>query len=184
MRKPAIDVESTATAVAYLVKTLKRKDFHSIFKALYLADLAHLERYGRMITWEDYAALQFGPVPMNTFKIMGNLVGESFHGTNERLEADLRKHLDVKSRLNVDLAEDPDLDQLSDSDIECLNEAAATIDRGEFGTNTDLTHDSAWTAAWGRRHKSLMRFDEIVEQLPDADLLRGYLAETLGTSAG
>lgn len=43
---------------------------YEIVKSVFVADLTHLNEYGRPITFDNYAALEFGPVPENTYDIL------------------------------------------------------------------------------------------------------------------
>lgn len=168
--------EATAAAVGYIVSRLGKTDFHRIFKALYRADRLHLERYGRMITWEDYAALENGPVPMKSYRVMGNLAGRTYSAEHAELAALLKSILAVRSSVNVELRADPDLDELSESDIACLDEAIEHVRDRTFEENTLESHDAAWEAAWQRKRDSRIQLEDLVGMCADADALREHLA--------
>lgn len=168
--------EATAAAVGYIVSRLGKTDFHRIFKALYRADRLHLERYGRMITWEDYSAQEYGPVPMKTYRVMGNLAGRNYANPHGELAAVLGSTLLVRTPRDVTLKAEPDLDELSESDIACLDEAIERVRGRTFGENTTESHDAAWTAAWERMHGSKIQLDDVISLCADADALREHLA--------
>jgi uncharacterized phage-associated protein len=43
---------------------------YDIIKSLFLADRAHLNRYGRPITYDNYVAMKYGPVPSLAYDLL------------------------------------------------------------------------------------------------------------------
>ena len=43
---------------------------YDIVKTIFLADRAHLNKYGRPITYDDYVAMKFGPVPSAVYDLL------------------------------------------------------------------------------------------------------------------
>lgn len=183
MRSPPVEAGATAAAVGYVVSKLGEADFHRIFKALYIADTLHLDRYGRMITWEDYSALTYGPVPMKTYSVMGAMAGNVKRGQESALTDLLAGLLDVESPYKVALKGEPDLEELSASDLECLDAAITKVKDASFEENTERTHDAAWTAAFKRKRGGRIYLEDLIGLSEDAELLRGHLADTLGRRA-
>ena len=45
-------------------------DQYKIAKAIFLADVSHLNQYGRPVTYDNYVAMRFGPVPSKTYELL------------------------------------------------------------------------------------------------------------------
>ena len=48
----------------------KSVDQYDIVKTIFLADKKHLNKYGRPITFDNYHAMKFGPVPSLTYNFL------------------------------------------------------------------------------------------------------------------
>lgn len=104
-----------------------------MMKVLYWADKYHLSHYGRTISGDTYYKLEDGPVPTQTYDrikdrtiIDGNFETESFICTP------LRK---------------PNLDHLSESDIEALEYSIDNYGHLSYGNLKRRSHDASWEAA-------------------------------------
>ncbi|MGB0219185.1 MAG: Panacea domain-containing protein [Sinimarinibacterium flocculans] len=142
MIKFEFDAEKAIEALAYVASRLNKPgNMYSVLKALYIADKAHLERYGRFIYGETYAALPYGPVPQNAYDAMRVLSGE-----RQQCFASAEIVADRFRRLGdtVSSRRDPDLDSLSRSDVECLDEAIRDIEFDSFDAVKTKTHDAAY----------------------------------------
>ena len=64
------DAEKFANAVAYLAQALPGSTKMTICKQLYLADKAHLLRYGRPVIGDRYYKLPHGPVPSRGLNLL------------------------------------------------------------------------------------------------------------------
>ena len=120
--KPALN------ALAYLQQHIPRLTRLEAFKLLYLADKRHLELYGRPIVGGTYAALKNGPVPRRLYDYVKETSGPSGHSLPKFPEPDLRK--------------------FSDSEHKILDEIIQKYGRYSAGKLIDVSHDSAWSAAW------------------------------------
>jgi hypothetical protein len=113
---------------------------------MYLADKLHLERYGRFIAGDHYCAMEQGPVPSRSYAIFQHLRGE-------REEADFAlaaRYFDYQpaNQHAVFLRERPDLDELSASEVKCLDAIIAIYRNVGKWAVRDLSHDAAWGGAW------------------------------------
>lgn len=154
-------------ALLYIAKQLSNPDFHKVCKLLYLADKLHLSEYGRFITNDNYKAYPYGPLPTEVYAVLKQERADMTQRFGFRVDTD-----DAKPR--VIALQDPDMDQLSASDLETLDATIAAYGSKSFGYLTAKTHDSAWQA--GReRTGSEMTLDEIVDTLPNKETLRAYL---------
>ena len=104
-------------------------DKYNLLKTLYFADKLHLVKYGRPITGDNYISMKYGPVPSKSFDIIR-------HEKN-----DLTFLLDGNQFTG--LAE-PDLDYLSETDIEVLDAAILETKHLGFVQLMDKSHDEAY----------------------------------------
>lgn len=135
--------EKAATAIGYLVRKTGA-DLYSVMKMLYLADKAHLGRYGRTITGDVYVAMQRGPVPDRAYNLCKFVRGDRTHfdplpGARELFQL---------TGNDIALLCDPDMDELSRSDVAALDEAVSIYERGGWKAVFKESHDPAWEAAW------------------------------------
>ena len=95
--------EKAIAAILYIAKNIDISDKLRILKVLYAADKYHLNRYFRFILGDRYARLDNGSVPSNVYDMLKS--------SSEEYE--------VKGSKIIPL-QDPDMDELSPSDIEAL----------------------------------------------------------------
>jgi hypothetical protein len=124
---------------------------YDVVKSLFLADRAHLNKYGRPITYDNYRALLHGPVPMlaydflreNSYAMRAN--GIYFFPWTRKEAFDICES--CYSYEGADRA--PDEDVLSPSDLTELYAALTIIKSLRFGQIRKLTHeDQAYIDAW------------------------------------
>jgi uncharacterized phage-associated protein len=160
--------QKTIEAILYIAQKVKDADYHSISKLLYFADKTHLERYGRFITGDTYYAMQYGPVPSNTYNLMKE--GSAFGNSDFRVEDGKRV---VALRL-------PKMDEFSRSDVKMLDLAIDLYGEMPFWMKTSLSHDAAWESAWNARGGSQtapMSIESIVALLEKPELLLEFLRD-------
>ena len=144
--------EQKAIAVVLLVvNELKKIDRHKLAKILYFADEKHLSRYGRTITTDSYHALPNGPVP--------TIIYDCVKGVNK--PHDFYKYRGFEGKITVkgryiEPLEMADLDQLSETDIECLYESIAENSGLSFGELTRKSHGQAWQNVGSNQRISFM----------------------------
>lgn len=173
----SFNANKAVAAIGYLVQQTGA-DLYSVMKMLYLADRAHLERFGRTVTGDEYVAMKNGPVPDRAYNLCKFV-------RHEREHFDAAPHARELLRMEehrIELLAEPDLEELSRSDISALAEAAAIYHRGGWRAVLRESHDGAWASAWdealasGRRCSS-MDLDTIAESLPNGEALLAYLAD-------
>ena len=152
------DKEAVKAALHFLQQRIPGLTKHQAFKLLYFADVRHLERYGRPITGDQYVAMEYGPVPSKTYDLV-------------------KKGAKGKALPPIE----GDLDELSDSDLEILEEIVEQYGKHGFRERTDLSHDAAWKAAREREPASRapqMPWSEIIRARVDhAEELLRYLTD-------
>ena len=158
--------EAALNALLFALSKLGGKsDMHKLCKILYFADQRHLSLYGRSITGDTYIAMQYGPVPSNVDDILKAVRGDSFFsGYVDELKDKLKE-----------LAE-PDMDELSESDVECLTYAIDLCHDKSFGQLTDLSHGMAWTNTARDRAISVK---DILREAGDEEEYVEYIADQL-----
>ncbi len=136
------DAKVAVEAILLLADKSQDPTFHDIAKLLYLADRLHLQRYGRLICGDDYVAMKHGPVASGIYDMLKAIrYGHSLHHFPE-----LKDAFQVNGYTVIPLRS-PDLEWLSDSDVECLTEAIDVYDHLSFNQLTELSHDDAWQSA-------------------------------------
>lgn len=168
------DVHKSIAAIAYLIEKTDAS-MYPVLKMMYLADKMHLDRYGRFIAGDSYAAMKQGPVPSRTYNMIKHVRGErSPHEEDELAVSYFGYGADHK----IWLLKTPKYDELSGSDVECLEEIVTVYKRIGPWAVRNLSHDEAWEAAWKSRFfkKSVpMRAEAIAAQLEDGELLINHM---------
>jgi hypothetical protein len=163
----AFDFDETKAieTMLYLAKRISRSHKYNICKMLYLADKTSLERYGRFIFGESYSAMHQGATPSKSYDILKRIAKES------------SDDLCVEGNAVVALR-DANLEYLSESDIECLDETIAIYDKDPRKMIRDA-HDDAWVKAWesrkGGKRSTDIPVKSIAHTLPNYRNLVDYL---------
>lgn len=152
--------EKAVAAIAFIAgRLIERCDtatFHQIFKILYFAEQRHLVKYGRPVLGDFYVAMQYGPVPSNVYDMLKNIKDSDSWRHFEGIEA----FFDVQG-FAVTPKQSPDMDELAESDIECLEEALAENQGCTFEQLTRKSHGLAWQRAG---QNAPMSFLDIAEE--------------------
>lgn len=145
-----VQEEKVINAILFLIREANRRgqnpSQYDLVKAIFLADRAHLNRYGRPITFDSYVAMNHGPVPSFAYDCLKpsfrwNIIG--LQTAPWVSEADGKVHR-FSSPVN-----EPDLQKLSSSDQGFLMDAIGTVLSLTFSQIRRLTHeDRAYIAAW------------------------------------
>jgi len=113
-------------------------------KVLFFAEKKHLNRYARPIVGDTFIAMPNGPVPSTLYDFIKGRLDQA--GDPDAIVAALR--IDRNPYLRVTAQREPDLDVLSPSDLECLDEAIAFCREHSFVALSALTHqERAWMEA-------------------------------------
>lgn len=166
--------EAALNALLFALSKLGGKsDMHKLCKILYFADQRHLSLYGRSITGDTYIAMQYGPVPSNVDDILKAVRGDSFFSG---YVDELKDKLAFENRYIVKELAEPDMDELSESDVECLTYAIDLYHDKSFGQLTDLSHGMAWTNTARDRAISVK---DILREAGDEEEYVEYIADQL-----
>lgn len=125
-------------AVLYLLKKRNRKDgenIYNVLKALFEADKFHLNKHARPVTGDTYIRMPYGTVPSTVKNIIdGDFITLGFLN----IGAAPFKKFEKKHHLKAN--REPDMDYLSESDVEALDAGADKYLGLSFGEVHDLNH--------------------------------------------
>ncbi len=143
-------------AVLFVVREAERRKIavtqYVVVKTIFLADKGHLNKYGRPITYDNYVAMENGPVPSVTYNVLKEhpkvvaRYGKPFPWhRREAPELGIRCFAFERPSRGVNE------DVLSPSDMQELEAALQTVNLLGFKQIRKLTHDDpAYRAAWQR----------------------------------
>ena len=115
--------------------------------------------------------MQYGPVPSNVDDILKAVRGDSFFSG---YVDELKDKLAFENRYIVKELAEPDMDELSESDVECLTYAIDLCHDKSFGQLTDLSHGMAWTNTARDRAISVK---DILREAGDEEEYVEYIAD-------
>lgn len=168
----SLDVSKILEAIVFVASKVQDPTFHKISKMFWFADKLHLQRYGFAVSDDTYIAMNDGPVPSRIYDILK--LARSGHGVVVGIDS-----TSIKTAIavlgdgrTVAVKRQPNLDFLSESEIECLVDAIAEHGKKSFGQLSDETHDSAWKSV---PRNVAIPFREIVKTLPNAEQLESFL---------
>ncbi|MBQ9639139.1 MAG: SocA family protein [Bacteroidales bacterium] len=141
MNLQQFNLNKSLQAVLYVANRLVRKDFHKIFKVLYFADRNHLSKYGRSITGDTYIAMTDGPVPSNIYDIFKSVRGDGFFS---KRAADFTTLFRVVDWNFIFPEAEADISQLSESDVEELDDSLRLYGSLSWDEVREKSHDYAW----------------------------------------
>jgi len=153
-------------AILYLTQKVSNSDIYGICKLLYLVDKTSLEKYGRFVFGESYYAMKEGPTPSNAYDLLKQVAKASVYG----LRVDGNQIVPLRN---------PDLECLSESDIECLDQIISVYGHAPNWFRSKDAHDDAWRESWdkrGRKGSIKMPIENIAELLTDSVDLVDYLS--------
>lgn len=158
----------TRAAIHWMLRDYQGADLHTILKACYFADKAHLNKYGRPIFGATYRAMKFGPVPIEVYEMAkGEPLWLAELGATR-----YPWHLDGY-QLFLEDNDIPDLSVLSDSDFEELQNGFNQSRSMTFNERTAATHGSDWQAA----DLGFMRYEDMIEESSTKNETILYLRE-------
>jgi uncharacterized phage-associated protein len=134
-----MEIERLKSIVLYVLHSVPGKCLgkHELFKILYFASQKRLVRYGYAMI-SDFYAFKYGPVPSELYDYL--------KGGNNAIMSSV--NLDEESKSILSPIEEPDMEELSKVDIECLDESINENSGLSFYVLTTKSHDLAWYNAW------------------------------------
>lgn len=124
---------------------------YDIVKAIFLADRAHLNKFGRPITYDEYVAMKFGPVPSAVYDLLKENKGRQAKLGIPDIPWTRRPAPEIGETCFAyeNPTREPSDDVLSPSDFEELSNALTVVKSLGFQQIKRLTHeDQAYIDAW------------------------------------
>ena len=153
------DFEKAKAAILYIFEkfeekdTTKEVDFLKVFKMLYFADQKHLVKYGRTVATDNYIAMKNGAMPSNLYELFKSLY---HYSTLETQFIDsIKKTFLLVDYYHAEAIEKADLDELSNSDRECLSISFEENQGLSFEELIEKSKDTAWKNADNDNQMSL-----------------------------
>lgn len=167
MPNPRFDPQKALEVLLYV--TRDRRDMYSALKVVYFADKEHLSRYGRLIAGDSYVAMSHGPVPSGLYDIIKSVRADSAPLV---MEVPAGKAFTMAG-YDIKPLREPNLDILSESDKECLDEAVREYGRKTFNELKEISHrDAAFQAA---DENDFIPLEKLAKSLPNGEALWEYL---------
>ena len=132
MQQFKLNKQKAIHSLLYVVSKLNKADKHKTYKILYFADRKHIKRYGRPIIGDAYVKMSFGPVP----SFVKDVVDEKLDENLEIVTVYNNKYIKALMKFDIQF--------LSETDIECLDEAISENKELNFSELTNKSHDSAY----------------------------------------
>ncbi len=157
--------------ILYIAEKAPIPDIYHICKVVYFADRYHLEEYGRQICNDTYYAMKHGPVPSNIYQILKDV-----RDNKEDLPVSITQMLTVEGKPSHKVTgRSSNLNTLSLSDIEALDQAIANYGKMSFDELQNLSHDKAWESA---DINDVISLEAIADTLPSHIDLIQHLRES------
>ena len=164
-------VDKARAALHAMVQGRASIDLHTVLKACYFADKAHLNANGRPIFGARYRAMRFGPVPLEIYEMAkGEPIWLAELGVAELPWLLHGYSLQANPAINAQ----PDLGVFSASDHSALEQGIRTATGMTFDQRTAATHGADWQAAG----LGMMRYEDMIEDGPDKAALVTELRES------
>jgi uncharacterized phage-associated protein len=139
-------------------------DIYKVLKTLFFADVFHLNTYGRPITGDNYVAMIAGPVASFCYDVLKQ---------NDIAKAFIKDFSFARNDIFVVPGREPNLDLLSETDIEALEKGWAECKGLRFGEIKDKSHaHPAYSKTWDNRktENDLMNFEDFIDPKNTATL--------------
>ncbi|VAW33796.1 hypothetical protein MNBD_CHLOROFLEXI01-1407 [hydrothermal vent metagenome] len=131
------DSQKAIEVILYIANRRNAPTIRDILKLIYLADKTSLENYGRFVTGDRYVAMEQGPVASNTYDILKEARDSNAFGFL------------VEYRYHLRPLRDADTDELSESDIICLDQIMQAFGHFPSWKLLEEAHDDTWKEIWG-----------------------------------
>lgn len=176
MSSSKIAAEKGFNVLLYVAVPLQEpRNLYKILKAIYYADKLHLEKYGRQIFPQRYQKLEYGNVPADSYDVVTHCRGDK---SQPRMPDNVKRRLKVEKRDTVKPLDQPNLDYLSKSEIECLQIAIEKIRPMDFNAVMRfLHHDDPAYNNDVKLHKYLSLEEHIIPTLKNGEQILAYLKD-------
>lgn len=152
------NIKKIVESVLFLIEEGIRSGFtitqYDIVKSIFVADVYHLQKFGRPVTFDNYAAMKDGPVPSETYNMLKpDYDGATRVGAEWPLwETEAAPEIGVRARKFVRPKRHANKRRLSQTDIDELRQALLLVKKLGFSGVRDWTHSHpAYVHAWENR---------------------------------
>ncbi len=126
--------KATATAAVFLAEHAGRMPYMKLIKLLYMAERESLRKFGRPMFGDRYYSLKHGPVVSTVL----DLIKREADPLNETMSV-WSEHVQ-RHGFDVELTSQPDLDCLSEAELETIREIAGVFRTLDQWQMRDFTH--------------------------------------------
>jgi hypothetical protein len=144
-------------AILFLANITGKIDLYALLKTLYYAEKYHLQKWGRTITGDVPCRLPYGPVPSNMYDMLKSVRGDGYW---PRELSDSLCFIDPKT---IVPKKEPDLNRLSDTDVE---ELKRSFDERGLNSFKDLCEEAHKDPAFIRSRTGRMTDEDLAEDDP------------------
>lgn len=166
MMKHKIDVNTAIEILLYI--TQRCTNMYNVLKVIYFADKEHLTQYGQLMYGETYVAMSHGPVPSGAYDLVKYVRGDGLWAYQLPLDIGFsvkKYHLTPHRQANEDY--------LSESIIDCLDEAIQNYGHLSFSQLKEMSHqERAYQAA---DENDFIPLETIIHSLPNSEMLLDYI---------
>ncbi len=166
---PARALEAIVLVARRLRAANLESDLHSVSKLMYWSDKWHLQEYGSTVSGDRYIAMKFGPVPSAMYDMFKFVRGDGKYD----FPKEVLKGFAVQNKYEIHGLREPNLNKLSESEQQAINQAIAIYGGLSFDERTKESHDEAGEAADPNGEISL---EQIVKLLPNGEQVLAYIA--------
>ena len=162
-------------AVLYILQQMGGVcDIHKCHKILYFADNEHLSKYGRSITGDSYIKMDFGPVPTCVYDLFKAVRGDSYFASQVE---DIRdNYFHFVNHKDMVASRQPDMDYLSQSEVEVLNKYIAELKNKNFNAVSEASHGYAWN---NTQQNAVISVRDRLTEMGDSDEYIDFIEEQL-----
>ncbi len=133
-----VNYEKAIETIVWLADQKPNIDIYHVAKILFYADKAHVNKYARPITGDNYICMEYGPVPSS---IRDLITKNSWLNPIHLKEISEAIKVVDEPHPSIVALRKPDMDFFSESDIECLTESLNEYGDKSFQELFDLTHN-------------------------------------------
>ena len=181
-RIPDWEIRHIKAILLYILNNMP-SDLHDVYyivKTAFYAQKKHIVKWGIPMFRDDIVALPFGPVPSLVYDILHVSRGqrEAYKYCDDRALDIISMSIDFKNEY-YSANQSPDMDCLSQSNVECLDEAIAEVSHMNFGEIMSKTHGAEWARAYRNASNHKMDYVNIAKEGGASEEILDYLSQSL-----
>lgn len=173
------DIQKIKAATLYILNKCESMDYFHLFKILYFANREHLATYGRPLINDNFCALENGPIPSFLYDAVKMAIGKKPKRPDFSLLYDSISSASADYDYQIRANEAADMDELSLSDIICIDKSIDENISIPFRVLSRKSHDIAWQTAWNNKQSSPMDMMLIARAGGASDGTLAYIRENV-----